>query len=126
MQNAGEYIFKAVVWNDCGTVTDEVKVTVTADGKSGVDDAVKGVSLSNVMPNPVNGLAHFTVTSDAARSAQITMADASGRLVSTIFNGMIDGSQEFDLNAGGLASGSYFLNLTIDGKTVSRHVVIAK
>ena len=123
---AGEYTYRVEVTNACGTVTSEAVLTVTAGGKSGVIDNIAGLTVSEMMPNPINGEGNFTIASNSARNANVILMDAAGKQVANIFNGTIDGIMNLRVDAANLSSGAYFLNVTVDGQTITRRVVVAK
>ena len=79
-----------------------------------------------MMPNPINGEGNFTITSTSARNANVILMDAAGKQVANIFNGTIDGTMNLRVDAANLSSGAYFLNVTVDGQTITRSVVVAK
>jgi len=124
--NAGVYTYKLAVINSCGQVMSrDIKVTVTAGGSLSVIDEL-GVAISEVSPNPVSNAANFTINSSSLRNIEVKLLDAGGREISNLFNGLVMGSQEIKLSSDNLSSGVYFVNITIDGKTITRQIAVVK
>jgi hypothetical protein len=94
---------------------------------SGVDDArdaagTLGLDLSS---HPVIGQATVTMRSVNSGDAALTVFDASGRLVETLYTGRIGaGEQHVSWNTGELPSGVYILVLRVDRTRTTKAVVV--
>lgn len=90
-----------------------------------VNENAASTSLS-VYPNPVNGTVAVNFSLAQESDVMISVTDAQGRLVQVIQSNamMTAGEQRIMWNSEGLASGIYFMNLTVNGaNTVQRMVV---
>jgi hypothetical protein len=100
-------------WNFAPNKTVTVKTATAVEGSSTLPQTF---TLSQNYPNPFNP--STTIAYDVARAGQITLDvyDMSGRLVSTLFDGMrAPGKYTADFSASGLTSGVYFYTLKADG-----------
>jgi hypothetical protein len=90
--------------------------------------AVPKFTLAAPYPNPVSGTATIDFSLDRAENVSIHVYDVAGRRVATILDnqgrGAGPGSVSFD--AGGMASGVYFLKMQTPTKNVSRKITVLK
>lgn len=79
-----------------------------------------------VWPNPVTSQARVRFAVPQATSVSVTVSDAGGRVVRTLASGRLGpGSYERPLDADlALPAGVYMVNLTADGRRLSRKVVL--
>jgi len=71
----------------------------------------------NLHPNPSEGIAHLSCSTISAHDADITIVDASGRIIDVLFSGTLEaGDHSFELSPAQKARGAYFVHITIDGK----------
>jgi hypothetical protein len=72
----------------------------------------------NVYPNPTSGNATVAIEVRNTCIAKVTVMDITGKMVMTIANTEVrKGTQSFEFNTSDLASGMYFMNVTMNGKT---------
>ena len=112
---------------------------VASDGSSRTHTAVQGwlalpeeFALSANYPNPFNAQTRLTLSVPAAGALDVLIIDQLGRQVRRLFQGESrEGYQELvwdgkdDLGAGA-ASGVYYCRAALDGRTVSRKLVLVK
>ena len=73
----------------------------------------------------VNGATNLHFTTLDAGSAELDLYDASGMLISTLFDGgYVPGQYDVPLVSNGLASGMYFARLTAGNSSEVRHVIV--
>jgi len=83
--------------------------------------------LLSAYPNPFNGTVSFNFALTAAANTKLAVFDANGRMVTELVNGnLTTGSHSVEWKADGVAAGSYFARLTVDGKTQSLKVTYLK
>ena len=125
--NPGTYAYTVEVLNGCGLVSTSANVTITAGPKVEVIEPIMGVTVSNVVPNPVvSHTASFSVTSDRAYPMTVSLIDAAGRNYGTLFDGVLSSSQDIIFNVTDLSSGAYYLNININGKVITRQIIVNK
>jgi hypothetical protein len=56
----------------------------------------------------------------------LSLYNSIGQLVSVLYNGMADDIHTLNLSADGIESGIYYLTLMMNGKTVTKPVVVVK
>ena len=72
----------------------------------------------NLHPNPSEGIAHLSCSTISPHDAEITLIDASGRIIDKLFYGTLDaGSHNFELSPAAKPRGTYFVYITIDGNS---------
>jgi hypothetical protein len=82
-----------------------------------------------IVPNPASGKIRieFNVPQDAQRTAgRMEVFDAAGRLVSTIFEGTMNGHGSLDWRPERMPEGVYFLKFSIPGKTAVEKFIYIK
>jgi hypothetical protein len=83
--------------------------------------------LEPIFPNPVRTSARIRFTLPRPAHAKLSIHDATGRRVSTLFSAPLQaGAVELPWKTGALASGVYFWRLEADGEVASRKVVVSK
>ncbi|CAH1002105.1 hypothetical protein LEM8419_03022 [Neolewinella maritima] len=84
-----------------------------------------GASFSAVAPNPTSGPARFSVRLTRAMDGAITVLDMNGRLVQTVYTGVLSaGTRQFQFEAADLPSGTYLVRLTARGGVLSQRFVV--
>ncbi len=87
----------------------------------------EGFITLKVNPNPVSGESQLMVDMGKAAHVTLTLLDARGSSVKQIFDGTFEqGTTIRNLNASGLASGTYYLRAVSDAGNVLLPVVIVK
>jgi hypothetical protein len=98
-------------------------VTAVAEVNTPVEFALK-----QNYPNPFNPETEIGFSVDAPGLARLTVFDALGREVSTLFDGVADPGRLYSLRFGGegLASGSYFCRLEAGGRVEMKRMLLMK
>lgn len=80
--------------------------------------------VSEIYPNPFTETAQFDVVLDEAQFVRIELYNAMGQIVSSIFNGNLQGRTVYSFNIDGtkLPSGMYFLR--VNGETINQSVPV--
>lgn len=92
--------------------------------QEGVDNEtnpeISTLSLSLTGPNPFSTTTRVQFTIDRQADVLVEMFDVLGRKVSTLYNDTVPaaGMREMDIQASGLASGTYLVTLTVDGTRI--------
>jgi hypothetical protein len=88
---------------------------------------VAEVSLRRPAPNPFNPRTTVVFSAPAGQRVTVESFDARGREVAVLFEGRGTGREQSVVwNAEGLASGTYFIRVDSDGRTISRKVAVVK
>ncbi len=129
LADAGEYY--CVVTNNCG-VTETVKSVVTVTKKTSTsviaENADGSMRMSN-QPNPFASTTNITFELVEASNVTLTIYDAQGNEVAVIFDGMASAgvnNVDFDATEFNLSSGTYFYSLNIEGRRVSKTMILVK
>lgn len=81
----------------------------------------------NIYPNPTNNIANITFELANESTVSMDVYNATGKLVYSENGGVMSaGVQKFVLDGSNLNSGFYFVNLTIDGKVITKKVSLIK
>jgi hypothetical protein len=110
------------------TTTDPVLVDVRMLTAVGEGNAPAEFALKQNYPNPFNPETEIRFTVGASGAARLTVYDALGREVSTLFDGAADPGRLYSVQFGGrgLASGSYFYGLEADGRVEMKRMLLMK
>ena len=83
-------------------------------------------TLSAPYPNPANGLVRLPISLAKSAVVSLSVYDALGRQVATVFDGQLHaaGTFEAELNSAKLAPGFYTCRLTVDGQLLTRQLSI--
>jgi photosystem II stability/assembly factor-like uncharacterized protein len=94
---------------------------------SDVSEAVTGLSNFEVYPNPTAQSFSIDLMLNEDAETIIGLTNMQGRPVAEIHKGWLNsGSHKIAWISGNLTQGSYLLNLTVNGKTTSKQVIIIK
>jgi len=99
-------------------------IEVKDNGKSFVE---VGFTLKQNYPNPFNPTT--TIPFELGKKQQVTLRifDTTGRLVSTLINEeMAAGYHEFRFDGANISSGTYFFQLTVDGKNITKQMTLVR
>lgn len=81
----------------------------------------------SLYPNPVSGWLTIRLGASQSSSARLTVVDGMGAEVAAVFDGPVEsGDRVLEFDASTLPSGSYFLRLVENGRTIVRPLVIAR
>lgn len=106
---SGSYTVTLTVTNACGTST---TATMTLNVMvTGLD--VLEQNRWKVYPNPTEGISRVDGYSEKAANLQLKLTDLSGRVVWEANVGQVQGAFSYELNATGLATGSYILQMQL-------------
>lgn len=84
-------------------------------------------SLSAPIPNPTADNFSFSFTAQKSGNATISISDALGRTVATLFDGNLEqGTYARNVDASQFAPGIYYISLTLEGQTLTKAVSIVR
>lgn len=86
-----------------------------------------GLALTS-QPNPTSGVTAFAFTAPQTGNATVTITNALGMNVATLYNGLLTAgtTQSVNFDAQNLASGAYYATLEINGRKVTKMITIVK
>ncbi|MCA9758737.1 MAG: Ig-like domain-containing protein, partial [Candidatus Eisenbacteria bacterium] len=91
-----------------------------------LDAPTPGMAL-RVQPNPVRDASQLFLQLDHAKKVSLRIVDVSGRTVSVIHEGALDGGEHiFDWEPGASGSGVYFLRGFVDSEAIHTKILIIK
>jgi hypothetical protein len=110
------------------TTTEPLIVDVQILTAVGEANAPVEFTLKQNYPNPFNPETEIRFSVDTPGLARLTVYDALGREVSTLFNGAADPGRQYSLRFGGagLATGAYFYRLEAGGRVEMRRMLLMK
>jgi hypothetical protein len=116
-----EYIYEWAFYDDDGTeITsglDSIKIDEPTGVGRGEMKPANRVSIINVVPNPVDGLATLNFYVSETTVGNIEIFDIQGRKVKLIKSGVFEiGEHSIDFNGNSLNQGTYFIQFS-DGET---------
>ncbi len=96
----------------------------------GVEDektaTASGLQFSALMPNPSNDQSMVTFSTQAPGHLTAQLTNELGEKIATVYDDMIgEGVHAFPCPTSQLASGMYFVSITMNGKTVTKSLVVA-
>ncbi len=123
----GRYTFRLVQQDLDGTTSTSPEIAVTVGTPT-------TFALSSAAPNPFNPSTTLTLSLPVAANATATLYDVLGRQVRTLIDGqpLAAGSQPITVDGSGLASGTYFVRVSLTGQTggatqtLSQRILLAK
>lgn len=106
-------------WSDTYTFTTKLDLSVS-------EEFTKELGL-NLYPNPANSIAQLEFNSPVDGAASIVISDASGKVITTLFDGyLLSGNHSYSVNTDNLSSGVYYYTVNISGKIAGGVFVVAK
>lgn len=106
---------------------DDIQIIATSGPNASIDEVSADVFDINVYPNPVteNSVLTFNLPSSVGKG-NIGMYDVAGRFITIIYTGTLQaGEQTFNISREHLnASGVYFVKIDLDGKTMTRKIIV--
>lgn len=85
-----------------------------------------GFSLEQNSPNPCTGISSISFTVSTATHADLTLYNALGMPVMTLWNGWASDRTVVDLNSNNLTSGVYYYRLTVAGQSATKSMIVVK
>lgn len=109
-----EYIYEWAFYDDEGNeITsglDSIQIDDLTSVGRGAARPIGTVQITNVVPNPVDGMATLNFVVSETIIADIEILDIQGRKVQTIKSGLFEiGEHSIDFNGNALQSGTYFI-----------------
>lgn len=99
----------------------------TGHGGLGNDSTVAAARITAVYPNPASGDAALHLDIQSTGEVEVALYDTAGRRVGTVYLGTLTaGRHELVVDTGGLYSGTYFIQATTDGQSVSAPLVVIR
>ncbi|MDP4664396.1 MAG: T9SS type A sorting domain-containing protein, partial [Salibacteraceae bacterium] len=111
------YITTLTITNACGTNNKSMEIM---PDPVGINELGNSISY-NVYPNPSNGFVNVEFTGTVAEQASLRVMDISGRLVS---ESSANTNDIVTLNLSSVASGTYILEVSIDGAVSQTRISI--
>lgn len=103
---------------DISNVNDSTGVTIRYNSVLGVDEVVRGGTISNAYPNPASSMVSMKYDiSEASENGQIIFYDMLGKSVKEIV--LTDKKGTAKVNVDDLNPGIYFYSFVVDGKAIS-------
>jgi hypothetical protein len=108
--------------------SEEIRVAVHAATGATAGSVGPAFALSQNYPNPFNPSTNIRFSVDNPGASLITVHDATGRLVRTLFEGPASAGRTYEVtfDATGLASGTYFCRLQNGGRTEIRRMLLVR
>ena len=90
-------------------------------------DLPNDFSISNAYPNPFNPITNFELEVNSLDYISIKVYNLNGMLIDEIYNGFLDrGKYNFNWDVSSLTSGTYFIKVSSEEKSLSRKVTLIK
>ena len=84
-------------------------------------------SLSAPTPNPAADNFSFSFTTQKSGNATITVSDALGRTVATLFDNYLEpGTHARNVSTSQFVPGVYYVSLTLEGQTLTKAVSVMR
>ena len=91
------------------------------------ESPVKNFALYDVYPNPVTGNAEISFNLDKPAVSKLELFNSLGEKVMLLQEGFLGtGTHGVNVNTANLTSGVYYYTLTVEGKTATKILCIAK
>ncbi len=104
-----------------------VNVTIATATDDVAATSSNGFSLEQNYPNPFNETSQCEITLPVACVVHLSIVNVEGQVVQTLLNQHYDaGSFEVTLDATGLASGTYYYQMTAGNVTLTKQMVVLK
>jgi hypothetical protein len=125
---AGGATYPVTFTASTGLTTSPPNVTITTGLDAVAPEAVSnGFSLEQNYPNPFSGTSNVEITLPVGCLVHLAIVNVEGQVVQTVLNQHYDaGSFEITLDATGLASGTYYYQMTAGDVTLTRQMVVVK
>jgi hypothetical protein len=104
-------------WN-CISGRTQVQAIIT-----GVEE-LPGVNSVSIYPNPASSFTNVAISSMVAGKMNMNLIDQTGRVIQTTQWNLSNGQNNMNLDLSDVASGVYQFNLIMNGKSISRKIVV--
>jgi hypothetical protein len=99
----------------------------TLQGVGVEENEANGIQLGQNTPNPANGTTVIRYNLATKGNVSFELYDVSGKLVMNMNQGeQVAGAHQIEINAENLQTGVYFYSLNVDGKRVTRRMVVTE
>lgn len=117
-----------VIWDTNGNTSVRVLQGPDVSSIERLDDEVPSrVTLTSNYPNPFRGETTLKFSLERAADVDLGVFDIQGRRVATLARGLTQsGTYSATFDADGLASGTYFYHLVVDGQRLSGKMLLVK
>jgi len=112
------------VTSNAGNKSVSLRAGATVGVETDVVSETGAIGLRLAGQNPVVDRSAIELRS--TQPVNVTLVDASGRTVASLFNGQVNGLQQIELNAGQLTSGTYSVVATSGTETAMLSVVVVR
>ena len=86
--------------------------------------AHNSISVSQNVPNPFNGIARITVSSEISADVMVDVTNIMGQTIYTSHEGRINGTKEITLNANNIEAGVYFYTVTVGNESITKKMIV--
>ena len=113
-----------------GRIDNAGKATIAeavANGFVASVSTISGINLEElvrVYPNPAKTSASVAISLSAPSNVEMSLLDVSGKVLSSKNYGSLNGKWNLDLNMSNYTAGMYFISLSINGNTITKHLII--
>ncbi|MDP1623139.1 MAG: T9SS type A sorting domain-containing protein [Bacteroidales bacterium] len=91
----------------------------------GLDQAKTDLVAISIYPNPVKDFAKITLNLKQNSNVNVDITNLFGKQIMSLDNGIMNaGSQTFSINAANLASGIYFIAVSVNGEKYTRKMIV--
>jgi hypothetical protein len=105
---------------------DDVKLYYQTSPGAGIDEQSKDKldAMFQIYPNPTSSDAAVMINLSAESSVEMKVIDMSGKVISTMDCGTMNGASTIDLNTAGMKAGVYLIELSVSGDKVVKRLII--
>lgn len=110
-----------------GRDTFEIGLPIKDAVYAGVDDnQLNSFSVLNAIPNPANDFTMINFNTPTAGEVSVTMFDALGKMIRSNRFNSVAGINKYPVDLTEMRSGIYIYNITYNGKTISKKLIVNK
>ena len=105
-----------------------VKLTGFGTDPNSVEDNEDNNLILDISQNPISTNAEIKFGNDDYTSSKVRLVlyNSIGQIIKVLYDGMLDNVHNLNLSADGIESGIYYLTLMMDGKAITKPVVVVK
>lgn len=101
-------------------------IAIVEDENLGFDENVNARFVA-LYPNPTNSLTNVSYSLAKNSTVSVSVVDLTGKVVYTATEGnKAAGNNQLKIETTGLANGAYFINLNVDGKTITQKLSVIR